>query len=106
MVLSAGDIKAYMLMTLKALAFCHSQWVLHRYAVPRPWSPSWNPSCCPPLPLPPQTERFVHGSPQSWCAGALPRGVKSHGREGQQAVLFLWCALGTDTPWDGVAAGT
>jgi len=42
-VLSAGDVKAYMLMTLKALAFCHSQWVLHRYAAPsRTWTP-WNP---------------------------------------------------------------
>lgn len=29
-VLSAGDIKSYMQMTLKGLAHCHKKWVLHR----------------------------------------------------------------------------
>ncbi|CAN6461802.1 unnamed protein product [Victoria cruziana] len=29
-VLSPADIKSYMLMTLKGLAFCHKKWVLHR----------------------------------------------------------------------------
>lgn len=29
--LSPGDIKSYMLMTLKGLAYCHKKWVLHRY---------------------------------------------------------------------------
>ncbi|CAA0319934.1 unnamed protein product [Arabidopsis thaliana] len=28
--LSPGDIKSYMLMTLKGLAYCHKKWVLHR----------------------------------------------------------------------------
>ena len=28
-VLSAADIKSYMQMTLKGLAFCHKKWVLH-----------------------------------------------------------------------------
>eukprot|EP00898_Chlorokybus_atmophyticus_P009224 jgi/Chlat1/931/Chrsp108S00040 len=29
-VLSPADVKSYLFMTLKALAFCHSNWVLHR----------------------------------------------------------------------------
>lgn len=29
--LSPADIKSYMLMTLRGLAFCHKKWVLHRY---------------------------------------------------------------------------
>lgn len=29
-VLSPADIKSYLQMTLKALAFCHKKWVLHR----------------------------------------------------------------------------
>lgn len=30
-VLSPADIKSYIQMTLKGLAFCHKKWVLHRY---------------------------------------------------------------------------
>lgn len=29
--LSPADIKSYIQMTLKGLAFCHKKWVLHRY---------------------------------------------------------------------------
>ena len=29
--LSPADIKSYLQMTLKGLAFCHKKWVLHRY---------------------------------------------------------------------------
>ena len=29
--LSPADIKSYLLMTLKGLAYCHEKWVLHRY---------------------------------------------------------------------------
>ena len=38
-VLSPGDIKSYLQMTLKALAFCHKKWVLHRYVLPVSWNP-------------------------------------------------------------------
>lgn len=30
-VLSLADIKSYMQMTLKGLAYCHKKWVVHRY---------------------------------------------------------------------------
>lgn len=30
-VLSPADIKSYMQMTLKGLAYCHKKWVVHRY---------------------------------------------------------------------------
>lgn len=29
--LSPADIKSYLLMTFKGLAYCHEKWVLHRY---------------------------------------------------------------------------
>ena len=29
--LSPADVKSYLLMTLKGLAYCHEKWVLHRY---------------------------------------------------------------------------
>jgi len=29
--LSPGDIKSYLLMILKGLAYCHKKWVLHRW---------------------------------------------------------------------------
>lgn len=29
--LSPADIKSYLQMTLKGLAYCHKKWVLHRY---------------------------------------------------------------------------
>lgn len=32
-VLSPADIKSYLQMTLKGLAFCHRKWVLHRYVI-------------------------------------------------------------------------
>lgn len=31
--LSPADIKSYLQMTLKGLAYCHKKWVLHRYAI-------------------------------------------------------------------------
>lgn len=37
-VLSLADIKSYMQMTLKGLAYCHKKWVVHRYYMALLWS--------------------------------------------------------------------